>query len=70
MSNRGLITVWLLFLLSLFGAFYIATHIFVTRVMADFKVEETGYTTLEVKDNYGKTDNHYNVQPAKNVQEQ
>jgi len=39
--------------------------------MADFKVTETGYTSLEVKENTGtQTDNQYKVQPAKNVQEQ
>jgi hypothetical protein len=72
MTSKGLIVVWLLFALSIFCAGYIATHIFVTRVMADFKVEpDKGYTTLEVKPNPGtQTDQYTPIQPAKNVQEQ
>jgi hypothetical protein len=67
MTSKGLIVVWLLFALSIFCAGYIATHIFVTRVMADFKVEpEPTYTQwLHVEPNYGtQTDQYTPIQPA------
>jgi hypothetical protein len=71
MSNRSLVSIWLLFAITIFCTGYLLTHIIVTRAMADFKVTETGYTSLEVKENTGtQTDNQYKVQPAKNVQEQ
>ena len=66
MTSKGLVVVWLMFALSIFCAGYIATHIFVTRVMADFtEPTEKGYTTLEVKPNYNTQTDHYTpIQPA------
>lgn len=68
MSKSSLVVIWLLFFLAIFAIGYITTHVIVTKVMADFTVKETGYTTLEVKPNYGnQTDYHYKLQPATNV---
>jgi hypothetical protein len=66
MNQKSLVTVWILFLLAVFCAGYIMTHVVVTNVMADFEVEtEAGYTTLEVKPNYGtQTDQYTPIQPA------
>lgn len=71
MSVKGLVVIWLLFFLSVFAVSYITVHVIVTKAMQGFKVEETGYTTLEVKENTGtQTDNHYKVQPAVTPQQQ
>ncbi len=68
MNSSSLVAVWILFLICIFCIGYTVTSIFVTAVMADFRVEGTGYTSLEVTDNFGtQTDNHYQVQPAINV---
>ena len=65
MSNKGLIVTWLIFAIALFCAFYVITHIFVTRVMADFTVEEPTYSELKVEPNYGtQTDQYTPIQPA------
>lgn len=65
MSNKGLIVTWLIFAIALFCAFYVITHIFVTRVMADFTVEEPTYSELKVEPNYGTQNNQsYQEQPA------
>lgn len=70
MSAKGTVVLWLVMLIAMFGVFYILTGLVVTRVIADLKVTETGYTSLEVKDNYGtQTDNHYKVQPADSPQQ-
>ena len=63
MNTKGLVMVWVLFFLAVFSIGYLTTHIIVTRAMADFKVEETGYTSLEVKD-LPFTDK---LQPAYNI---
>lgn len=48
-----------------------ATAFAVNNLMVDVKIKETGYTNLKVEPNYGnQTDNHYNLQPARNVQVQ
>lgn len=68
MSNRSLVSIWLLFAIVIFCTGYLATHLIVSRVMAGFEVKNTGYTSLEVKENTGtQTDNHYKVQPAYNM---
>lgn len=71
MSAKGLVTVWVLFFLAIFSLGYLTTHIIVTRAMSDFRVKGTGYTSLEVKPNYGTQHNQvYAEQPAHNVQAQ
>ena len=71
MTTKQRIVFWFVFFVAVFALAYTATDLTVKYVMADFKVTETGYTSLEVKENTGtQTDNHYKVQPAKNVQEQ
>jgi len=71
MSNRSLVVVWLLFFITIFCTGYLLTAAVVSHVMADFQVKNTGYTSLEVKENTGtQTDNHYKVQPAVTPQEQ
>jgi hypothetical protein len=66
MSNKGLVAVWLLFVLTAFCVSYIFIHVVVSAVMADFsEPTEQGYTTLEVKDNFGtQTDQYTPIQPA------
>lgn len=72
MSSKQRIVFWLVFLFAVFAMAYTLTDLTVKYVMADFvPPTDTGYTTLEVKPNYGtQTDQYTPIQPAKNVQEQ
>lgn len=71
MTTKGLIVTWLIFAIALFCATYAVTHFLVSRVMADFTVEEQTYSELRVEPNYGnQTDNHYQVQHTLNMQGQ
>lgn len=71
MTTKQRIVFWFVFFVAVFALAYTATDLTVKYVMADFQVKNTGYTSLEVKENTGtQTDNQYKVQPAKNVQEQ
>lgn len=63
MKQSSLVAIWVLFFLAIFCIGYLTTHIIVTRAMADFKVTETGHTSLEVKD-LPFTDK---LQPAYNI---
>jgi hypothetical protein len=73
MTSKGLVAVWLLFVITAFCVSYIFIHVVVSTVMADFsEPTEPKYTQwLEVKENTGKqTDQYTPIQPAKNVQAQ
>ena len=71
-SKIGNFTITVLFILALAAlAGWVTAMIVYAQVMKDFKQPTTGYTTLEVKENYAnQTDNHYKLQPAKQVQRQ
>lgn len=41
MSVKGLVVVWVLFFLAIFGIGYITTGLVVTKLMNDFEVEQS-----------------------------
>lgn len=61
---------WFVFFVAVFAIAYTATDLTVKYVMADFKVTETGYTSLEVKEvpkGALQTEQYTPIQPAEGL---
>lgn len=61
---------WIAFTVIVFALAYTATDLTVKYVMADFKVTETGYTSLEVKEvpkGALQTEQYTPIQPAEGL---
>lgn len=65
MNKSSLVSIWILFLITIFCTMYLLTGYLVSRVMADFSEPTSGLTTLKVEPSTGTQSDQYTpIQPS------